>query len=371
MRKLRIAIDYDDVLALCSEYAINIENEKRPPEDQLDYNSIDKWGPLGKPTDVIFKHFEDENFYKTQPLYEGAQEFVKTLLDLGCDVVILTAIDQKFASIRHNKILKEFPMLNKNNIILTSRKDLVQTDILVDDAPHNLADTSARYPICFRRPWNMDLTGLISAFEYDEIINFVKQILMLNNIKSNENKIYCLVAPSGSGKTAIAQELAKDPTYKIPRSTTTRARREGESETAYNFVSKEEFEKLYVTGHFIETTVYAGNRYGTTRDELDDILESGKNAVLPIDFTGTNALKMKYGDKCVTVYVKRSKPLVVSALLDRLQGQLLAHPENAENIKNDIMNRILSLNTERKNEDLCDRVIVNNGTIAEAIKGFY
>lgn len=366
--RLKIAIDYDDVLALCSEYAVQLEAKKG---NHLDYSSINQWGKTGRPTDVIFNHFSDPEFYKTQPLYEGAKEFIQELIKRGHDVVILTAIYPEFATIRANKIMTEFPEIKKENIILSSRKDLVDVDILIDDAAHNINSTPAKYPILFRRPWNENLTGLISVYSYNEIIAFIDRISKLDIKSTRENKIYALVAPSGSGKTVIANELVKDPRFVIAKSTTTRARRNGEPEDAYNFISREEFERLYNEGHFLETTVYADNRYGTARDEFDNILSQGKNAVMPIDICGANALKMAYGDQCVIVYIKRPKSQIISALLDRMEQQLKAHPENTDKIKADIQNRILSLNSEKKNEELADRVLINNGPLEEIIKEFF
>ena len=54
-----------------------------------------------------------------------------------------------------------------------------------------------------------------------------------------------------------------------------------------------------------------------------------------------------------------------------MESQLIAHPEESQLIKADIQNRILSLSSEKKNEELCDRVVVNNGTLLEAVKEFY
>lgn len=370
-KRLTIAVDYDDTLALCTEYALYLEEKKTG--EKFDYESVDKWGKTGRATDCIFRYFgnNEDNFYGTQPLYEGAQEFINALLDRGHEVMILTAVSPQFATMRAEKIMKEFPRIKADNIILTSRKDLVHTDILIDDAPHNLSDTPAKYPICFRRPWNRNLTGLISVFSYGEILNFVDSIAMIDAELERTNKVYCLVAPSASGKTAIAKELAKNPLYQIPRSTTTRARRAGEPENAYNFVSEEEFSKLYKDGHFLETTIYAGNRYGTTKDEIDSILNSGKNAVFPIDISGANALKMKYGNKCEMVFIKRPKDLIVQSLLDRLAVQITNNPSRKDEYIKDISNRILSLSDERKNEELCDRVILNNGNITDVIQSFF
>ena len=186
MNKMKIAIDYDDVLALCSQYALELEEKNSGKA--LDFSSIDRWGKTGRATDVIFKYFGQEEFYKTQPLYEGAQAFIKELASRGHDIVILTAIDSRFSSIRAEKILKEFPEIKKENIILTSRKDLVHVDVLIDDAAHNISATPAKYPILFRRPWNQHLTGLISVYTYEEILCFIDRITALERNKNTESK---------------------------------------------------------------------------------------------------------------------------------------------------------------------------------------
>ena len=368
MNKMTIAIDYDDVLAKCVEYAVELEAQKG---NILDYRTIDSWGKTGRATDAIFKYFASEEFFRMQPLYEGANEFIKELDKRGHEIVILTAIDPKFASLRAARIMNEFPQIKKENIILSSRKDLVHVDVLIDDAPHNLNDTPAKFPICFRRPWNEHLTGLISVFSYEEILSFIDRVSRLYNGGTDyKNKVYCLVAPSCSGKTEIAKKLSMDPRFSIPRSTTTRKIRNGESKEAYNFVSREEFEQMYKNGKFIETTVYAGNRYGTTKNEIDNILSSGKNAVLPIDFSGANALKMRYGEQCEMIYVKRPKADIIRSLLDRMLAQNSETTNTADIIK-DIQNRILSIDDEKKNEDLCDKVLINNAPIDDVIQNFW
>ena len=365
MKKLKIAIDFDDVLAKCTAYACELAAKDGCP---INYEEITQWGKTGKDTDIIFKYFQMEDFYRTQPVYDGAKDFVKTLISMGHEVLILTAVDPRYASIRAHRIMSEFPEIKPENIILSSRKDLVQVDVLIDDAAHNIAKTPAKYPILMRRPWNESLTGLISVYNYEDIISFINRISELDRDKDTGPKVYALVGPSGSGKTAIAQELIKDPRYEVAKSTTTRKRREGEAEDAYNFISKETFEELYASGHFIETTVYAGNRYGTTKEAIEKIISRGVSAVIPLDICGANALKTLYGEQCVTVFVKRPKSELIKAMLERMAKNLAANPQNRDAIISDIQNRLLSLNSERKNEEICDRILQNNGTIDEAIR---
>ena len=56
-------------------------------------------------------------------------------------------------------------------------------------------------------------------------------------------KIILLIGPSGSGKTVIAENLLQSDNFQKLRTATTRAKRDTESETAYFFLSEEEFLK--------------------------------------------------------------------------------------------------------------------------------
>ena len=100
-----------------------------------------------------------------------------------------------------------------------------------------------------------------------------------------------LCAPSGAGKTTIAQRLVrtrKDVGFSI--SATTRAPRRGEQEgKAYYFISREKFEQLKRQDAFLECAQYAGEWYGTLKSEVARLEELG-NGHLPtlvIDATGS------------------------------------------------------------------------------------
>jgi guanylate kinase len=56
----------------------------------------------------------------------------------------------------------------------------------------------------------------------------------------------------------------------------------------YHFLSPEEFERHVQAGDFVEHAVYAGNRYGTLRSELD---RPAKGIVLEIDLQGARQVR--------------------------------------------------------------------------------
>lgn len=80
-----------------------------------------------------------------------------------------------------------------------------------------------------------------------------------------------LIGASASGKTEISKTLRKK--YGIVKAVThtTRAPRDGEIDGIdYYFVLEESFLQLETKGFFVETTVYNGNHYGCSKNEIAD-----------------------------------------------------------------------------------------------------
>lgn len=80
-----------------------------------------------------------------------------------------------------------------------------------------------------------------------------------------------LAGASASGKTEVAKVLARK--YGITKivTTTTRDKRAGEVDGVdYFFVSKEKFEKMILEDKFVEYTLYNGQLYGSTKDQISN-----------------------------------------------------------------------------------------------------
>lgn len=80
-----------------------------------------------------------------------------------------------------------------------------------------------------------------------------------------------LAGASASGKTEVAKILAKD--YGITKviTTTTRPIRVNEVDKRdYFFVTAEKFDEMLQNDLFVEYTVYNGNLYGSTKDQIQD-----------------------------------------------------------------------------------------------------
>ena len=106
--RLSTALDVDDLLMECTSYAIRLANDKYKFDPPMTIYEKDRWGLVGTRADAIYPYFSDADFYRTQPVYKGAKEFVRKLTQMT-DVYICTAVPPEFMGIRAQRILEEFP----------------------------------------------------------------------------------------------------------------------------------------------------------------------------------------------------------------------------------------------------------------------
>lgn len=128
--------------------------------------------------------------------------------------------------------------------------------------------------------------------------------------------------PSGVGKsTLINFLLEKFQSAGLTVSHTTRQPRPAEQNGKdYHFVTHDEFDHMIANGEFVEYAACYGNRYGTSRQAIDDVLKSKDICILDLEFEGAyNMLeKQKINHRCVGVLVL---PPSINALSQRLRDR--------------------------------------------------
>lgn len=99
--------------------------------------------------------------------------------------------------------------------------------------------------------------------------------------------------PSGVGKDALIKELFQVyPSLTKVTTITSRPPAEGEQQGVdYQFVSRQEFERLRDQGYLLEWAEVYGNYYGTPREETLSRLQRGEIAILKIDVQGSLTIK--------------------------------------------------------------------------------
>lgn len=354
--RIRVGLDVDDTLYECNSYAVSIINSRYPDEEPIKLEDIKTWGVGGRHDDERIKLFYDPEFVRTQPITDGAQEFVKKLSEIA-DIFFVTAVPACCMSARAERLIRDFPEIPAENIILGRRKDIISLDIMLDDGAHNISSSRAAYPVLFRKPWNTTLSGLLSVNSYDDFLHFCE---MVRNSFSESfpvlgnGGVLCLVGPSGSSKTEIANGLTQLEGFEKPLTSTTRPRRNAEGEESYRFITEEQFIREMKADSYIETTVYSGYHFGTSEKDISPIVERGHVAVIPIDICGAITLKNLYRQRAMLVFTRKDRSDVIKSIISR------------DIDLDDKTRRIMSLDFEYRNSEVCD-VEVDAGDVDAAI----
>ena len=130
-------------------------------------------------------------------------------------------------------------------------------------------------------------------------------------------KLIVISAPSGCGKTTIAREfLRRHPEIDFSVSATTRARRPKEADGRdYFFLSVEEFRNRIDRGELVEWEQIYGDLYGTLKSEVDRALKGGRRMIFDLDVKGALAIKRKYPEDTILIFIK---PPSLEVLKERL-----------------------------------------------------
>lgn len=127
---------------------------------------------------------------------------------------------------------------------------------------------------------------------------------------------------SGAGKDTIKKELIKriENVESLP-SFTDRPQRPGDVPgVTYNFVTKEEFEKMIDNNELYEYNVHHEHYYGTSRKLMNEKIASGKIIVKDMDVNGTENLIdiLREDTKVITIFLKVPKDVLRKRLEKRV-----------------------------------------------------
>ena len=132
-------------------------------------------------------------------------------------------------------------------------------------------------------------------------------------------KLFVIAAPSGAGKTSLVRALMqRRPALRFSISYTTRKQRPNErDEHDYFFVKKEKFEQMRDAGEFLEHARVFDNYYGTSRSQVEGLLNQGEDVLLEIDWQGAQQIRRALPE-CRSIFVL---PPSRAALEQRLRGR--------------------------------------------------
>jgi len=162
--------------------------------------------------------------------------------------------------------------------------------------------------------------------------------------------LYCIVAPSGAGKSSlVAALLAKDDEIQLSISYTTRPPRPGEVEgREYRFVSRKRFEALIAQDEFLEHAEVYGNLYGTSKRWIETRRATGADVLLEIDWQGARQVRKLFPDM---TYI-----YILPPSIEVLRERLVKRGQDAAEV---IERRLAAAREDLRHIDNADYVIIN------------
>ena len=173
-------------------------------------------------------------------------------------------------------------------------------------------------------------------------------------------QIYVLSGPSGVGKSTVVKKvLESDDNIKLSISATTRAIREGEKEGVnYYFKTVSEFDKMLSDNQFMEWAEFCGNRYGTPKDKVFELVEKGADVILEIETQGAM--------KIMEAFPETKFIFIAPPSLQELEDRLRSRGTETEEV---VLKRLAEAKRELALAHKYDYLVINNSVeqVAEDI----
>ena len=170
-----ILVDMDDVLEQLVEAMVRYNNihygTNVKSGDVVEWNLTKAFPMLTR--EQVYSPEYDEDFWATVDPMPDADRVLRRLMEEGHEVYVVTASFYETLKQKMDDLLfRWYPFLDWNHVIVTTNKQMIQGDVLIDDGPHNLTGGDYR-KILFDRPHNRDFdeksVGAIRVYDWEEI----------------------------------------------------------------------------------------------------------------------------------------------------------------------------------------------------------
>lgn len=142
---MTILVDMDDTIEQLLPAWLNWLNREHSvcvSQDDIHSWNMEEAYPMLTKAQVYAPLLRDELWDDVKPM-DGAVEYLKRIIDDGHEVYIVTAPNPHTLKAKMDKVLfRYFPFIHWDHVIVTSKKQLVQGDVRIDDGPHNLIGTN-------------------------------------------------------------------------------------------------------------------------------------------------------------------------------------------------------------------------------------
>lgn len=177
-----ILVDMDDTIEYLLEAWVKLLNERY--SRNVDWKQIKEWNTLkafpGLTRKDVYGVLDEVDFWKTVRPREGARESIEHFISEGHKVYIVTSSSYKSLYGKMEYCLfRYFPFITWDDVIITSHKQMIKGDILIDDGVHNHENgdyISILVDAGYNRDYDDKANNMIRVHNWDEIRKVVDDI---------------------------------------------------------------------------------------------------------------------------------------------------------------------------------------------------
>ena len=179
---MTILVDMDDTIEQLLAAWVKRCNEKYgyqvTCDDIRDWN-VTKAFP-GLTREQVYGITYEPGFWGSVEPIPGAADALQRLIAKGHDVYIVTATEYEHLYEKmHDLLFRYFPFLTWKQVIVTSQKQMIRGDILIDDGPHNLIGgdyIKLLYEAPHNRDFDAEVNGIIRVHDWTEAETVVENL---------------------------------------------------------------------------------------------------------------------------------------------------------------------------------------------------
>lgn len=179
---MTILVDLDDTMEMLLEALVKRANSRfhrnATVDDVTDWSIVCAFPGIEKRQ--ILDFMREPDFWEDVRPVPGAAEALKHFMEEGHQVFVVTATECEHVKAKMEGVLfRYFPFLSWDQVIVTSRKQMIRGDVLIDDGIHNLEGGEYR-KILFTAPYNREYdaegSGMIRVHSWDEIVEIIDRM---------------------------------------------------------------------------------------------------------------------------------------------------------------------------------------------------
>lgn len=177
-----LLVDMDDTIERLLEAWVRGVNERY--DRNVTYDEITSWDVSaaypGLTREQVYAIPAEPGFWGRVEPIPGAAESMRRLMDAGHDVFIVTATPpEQVQEKMHDLLFKYFPFLSWDQVIVTSKKQMIRGDVLIDDGVHNLEGgdyVKILMTAPHNRSYDAEENGMIRVHNWQQVEEVIQKI---------------------------------------------------------------------------------------------------------------------------------------------------------------------------------------------------